>query len=245
MGKAYMKRFLAGSTVFCMLAAATPAMATSISLPGTVQDYRAADGSRNYNEASVYGSLAVIGVSTGSGPGFLQYDGRFAGTIEFDISALPSNAVITNATLTLTSFFRDDSIATISSYVASSFAVDPARARSGSLITAFDVLDTPANLNIQFDVTNTLKTDLSKVAVDPIVGFSFEQVVDRCASTRDNGCISSLGRNDTTTLSISYDIPTTTPPSPPSAVPEPATWAMFISGLGLMGMMRLRRSGVA
>ncbi len=243
-----MKRYSTAALACLAIGSSFPAAAMTVVLDGAMQTYRAPDGSRNYSEpSSAWGSYySVVGIETD--PQSLEFNGRFAATVEFNLGALPTDAIITGAYLTLSPFFHNDSIDTLSSYVAGSIAVDPTRARGGNLITAFDVDDIYTNPRLS--VTSAVKASLGGVASHPILGFAFEQVVDRCGTPRDNDCISSLGQGypgdpGALRLTMSYDVPAPPPPSPTAPVPEPATWAMFLGGFALIGAaMRRRQVGV-
>lgn len=223
------------------LGSVAPAGATTIVLDAAMQTYRAPDGSRNYTEQSAVwkDTTAFIGiVNDFTTPGF---NGRFAATLEFALGALPSNAIVTSATLSMTAFFNNDSIDTLSSYVAASNAVDAARVYGGNLITAFDVQDfrTANGINIQFNVKSAVATAFSGIASNPVLGFALDQVVDRCAATNSFGCVSSFtGAGAKPQLAINYEI---APPPPASDVPEPATWSMLLGGFGLIGATMRRR----
>lgn len=225
---------------------AFPAAATTVVLDGATQTYRAPDGSANYSEPSTaWGAYPIVGLETRYPSFDQQFNGRFAATVEFNLGALPPDAFVTDAYLTLSPFFNNDSIDTLSSYVVTSIAVDPARARGGNLITAFDVQDIYySNPHPQLGVTSTVEASLSGVGSDPILGFAFAQVVDRCFTTGGNDCISSLGSPDVLRLTLTYEIPTALPP-PITPVPEPANWAMSFGAMVLIGAaLRRRLTGV-
>lgn len=236
-------------TLACLaIGCAFPAAATTVVLDGAMQTYRAPDGSANYSEPStVWGSFdAVVGLETRYPSFDQQFNGRFAATVEFNLGALPPDAFVSNAYLTLSPFFNNDSIDTLSSYVATSIAVAPARARGGNLITAFDVQDMYlSNPHPQLAVTSTVEASLSRVGSDPILGFAFEQVVDRCFTTGGNDCISSLGTGlpgdpRALHLTLTYEVPTALPP-PITPVSEPANWAMSLGAMVLIGAALRRR----
>ena len=218
------------------LIATAPAIAmTTITLTTPVDHtYYKAPGSSQFSANSPLNSNngAAVGRFSDSSP---TVNGDYASTMEFLIPALPSDATITGLTLTLHPFPQIDGHGNfglgdvqLRSYVAANTASDPNRLFAGNNLTNY------FDLNAHVVTADLLRGPLAGPTVNYVyadpgqyLGFAFRETsaIGNCTictsyTTLDFPPVTNA------TLTITYEVP---------AVPEPATWAMFIVGCGLVG----------
>ncbi|UAK23692.1 PEPxxWA-CTERM sorting domain-containing protein [Sphingomonas nostoxanthinifaciens] len=235
-----------------VLAAATPAGATTTTIMITPETYGYYDPSEtgNFGLSPFHGGAAIANYSQVGRAAGSSFAGDYAATIEFLIPSVPINAVITGLSLTVTSQFGTHiNDVQLRSYFAATTVADPSRIYAGSNLTNF------FDLNPAVTSTDLLGTPTVNYLEDNpglYLGFSFREtnpISPRfCVTTCSPKTIGSTGDPSFYTLpvlTVSYEIPAPPPPPPPSAVPEPSTWLMMLGGFALAGSAARRRQRVA
>jgi hypothetical protein len=236
-------RLFALAAGLALFSQAPVAATTTISLTALTYGYFDPTESNNFQLSPFHSGTAVanfaqVGRATDSSP----FSGDYAATIEFLIPTLPSDAILTGLSLTVTPQFGSPiSDVQLRSYFAANTAPDPTRIFAGSNLTNY------LNLNPNVVTTDLLGGPTVNYLEDNpglYLGFSFREtnpLAPRfCPATCQPKTIGSTGDPGFYTLpvlTVSYDIPT--PPS--SDVPEPASWAMMIAGFGTIGATMRRR----
>lgn len=239
-----MKHFLAATTLAGLFACA-PASATTISLTPLTYGYFDPTESNHFQLSPFHAGPAVanmaeVGRWTDSSP----FSGDYAATIEFLIPTLPTDAILTGLSLTVTPQFGTKiGDVQLRSYTAASTGPDPTRVFAGSNLTNY------LNLNANIVTTDLLGGPTVNYLEDNpglYLGFSFRETnpLDPrfCSSICGPKNLGSTGDPSfyaLPVLTVSYDVPA--PPPPSSSAPEPSSWAMMIAGFGATGASMRRR----
>jgi len=236
--------------------AATSSMAsTTVDEQAQVQGYWSADpgGPWGVNAGNFSGhGTATVGHIKGMANE--AFNGYYAALMQFELPVLPANAALESATLSFEAFPYDarsngpvrwTAIANVSG------SLDPADVGAGTdlgllpLVSGTDVVQ-------HADVTSLVRSYFNNVGPGTFAEFSFLHAADSgnpayCGYLTCNDLVElgvDAGLPDQyfmhPTLSITYFLHADPPPL--TSVPEPPTWLLTVSALGLLAWIRARQA---
>ncbi|MDO6414287.1 PEPxxWA-CTERM sorting domain-containing protein [Sphingomonas sp. BIUV-7] len=231
------------AAVFGIVIGAPVAAATTITLTGAHYIYYAPGNSESFSTNGPLGNGAgAVGRFSDSS----TLTGNYATTLEFLIPTIPSDMDITSLSLTLQPSPQVDGhgntglgAVQFRSYLAANTGSDATRLFAGNNLTNNLDLNHPL---VIADLFGGPTVNYVYNGPGQYLGFAFRET-NPCTSCTSFTTLDFPGATQAV-LSITYDTPTP-PPTIPSAIPEPATWAMFIGGFGLIGVGMRRRQRVS
>jgi hypothetical protein len=168
--------------------------------------------------------------------------------VSFGSAANAATVVFSGNTTTAPTYNRAFTTTTLSAagtnvaYQSFSFTVDAAGAYTFDAVSAFDnflSLYTGA-----FNPSSAL-TDITAVDDDSGIGANAQLTANLLAGAAYNIVFTSYSNSDRGAFTLTAAGPGTVRLAAPGAVPEPATWAMMILGMGAVGFAMRRRMKVS
>jgi hypothetical protein len=230
-------RFLLAPTLLAAAFAATPASAVILDTLAIGRSFT--NSGSGFVERSAPDNLALaVGTSFNE---LGVFTGETRSAFEFFLRDIPNFATINSATLIMPSFTSINARIVLTNF-ADNGVLDPIDVN----LTFESLVLAPGAGEQSFDITSAFRS-FYQVGTDWLGYSASMQPLDQCFVAAPRGCSSFLGWSReigpnspqlTPRLIVDYTPLVPPPPPPPPGIPEPQSWALFITGFALIGLRR-------